>query len=226
LNTGFNMDFGIDFGRSKMTTLFLLLISLVTLNAGGRSALSVPEPKLLPPQVFDMEPYDDVVELQCEEFGNYLNFSGSQLKPIGKVAVSCYCDTKNNHCPTAVKYQDLWFRKGDPIGLKQYRPLPIPERDRIAILIKPPAKPLTEAQIASCASALVRLSLAFSLNRNLIMTVRVPGQSMDTFIAELRKQNFAPYQEVRQRITVLIALPLESEMGRREPTCFFQADGN
>jgi len=223
---GLATDSNYDFGTAKIFTLCLLAVSFVVLSAGGRSALRVREPRPLPPQVFDMAPYDDVVELQSEQLSNYLNFAGSQLKPIVKVAVSCYCDTKNNHCPQAVQYEDLWFRQGDPIGAKQYRPLPIPERDQIALLIKPRSKPLTEGEIASIAAALVRLRLAFSLNRNLIVTVRIPNQSMDGFIAALRKQNFVPYQEARQRLTVLIPLSLESEMGRREVTCFVQPDGN
>jgi hypothetical protein len=173
-----------------------------------------------------MEPYDDVMELQCEEVSNYLNFAGSKLHSIVKVGVSCYCATKSNHCPAALKYADLWFRQGDPIGSKQYCPLPIPERDQIAILLKPRLKPLTEVEVASCAGALVRLRLACSLNRNLIVVVRVPDRAMDSFVAALRKQNFLPYQEASQKINVLIPITLESELGRKEVTCFVQPDGN
>jgi hypothetical protein len=206
--------------------VILLAVSMLMLNGGGRSALRLKTPKPLPPQVFDMEPYDDVIELQCEELSNYLNFTGSQLKPIVKVAVSCYCDTKSNHCPQAVNYEDLWFASGDALGSKQARSFPIAERDQIAILIKPRLKPLSEGEIAACASALVRLRLALALNRNQLVTVRVPGQSMDGFIAQLRKQNFLPYQEIRQKLNVLIPIQLESEMGRKQVTCFVQADGN
>jgi hypothetical protein len=198
----------------------------VLLGAGGYSALHDHTPKPLPPQVFDMGPYDDVLELQCEELSNYLNFTGSRLKPIVRVSVSCYCDTKNNHCPQAVPYQDLWFAGGEAIGAKQKKSLPVPERDQVAILLKPRLKPLSDAEVTACAAALVRLRLALSLNRNLIVTVRIPAQYVEGFLAELRKQNFLPYQEARAKINVLIPLTLETELGKKYATCFVPPDAH
>jgi len=205
---------------AKMVMAMLLGACAVLLNGGGYSALHQRTAKVLPPQVFDMEPYDDVLEIQSEELSNYLNFAASKMKPIVKVTVSCYCDTKNNHSPQSIPYEDLWFRGGDPIGSKQMRSLPVPEQDQVAVLIKPRLKALSEAEIAACASALVRLRLALSLNRNAVVVVRIPGQSMDGFVAELRKQNFLPYQEVRTNLNVLIPLTLETELGKRQVTCF------
>ncbi len=186
-------------GRELVSTIFLLTVSILALTAGGRSALHEPTAKPLPPQVFDMGPYDDVIELQSEEFNNYLDFAGSQLKPIVKVGVSCYCDTKRKHCPDSVKFEDLWFRQGEPVGSKQHAPLPIPERDQVAILLKPRLKPLTEVEIVSCAGAIVRLRLTCSLNRNLIVVVRVPDRHMDDFVSALRKQNFSPTRRLDKK---------------------------
>lgn len=208
------------------STLILLFACNLLLGGGGYSGLHRPVQKVLPPQVFDMSPYDDVIELQSEELGKYLNFTGSRMTPIVKVSVACYIDTKNNHCPPAQAYQLLWYRGGDPIGSRQLSPLPVPERDQIAILLKPRSKPLSEGEVAACAGALVRLRLALSINRNSIIVVRVPSQSMDQFAAQLRKQNFFPYQEIRSRINVMVPITLENELGERLVTCFAPPDSD
>jgi hypothetical protein len=210
----------------RWTCLVLLSASYIFLGGRGYSGLHHPVEKVLPAQVFDMSPYDDVVELQSEVLSKYLNFTGSQMTPITKVSVACYLDTKNNHCPQAVPYEQLWYRGGDPIGSKQLRPLPVPERDQIAILLKPRSKSLGEAEVAACAGALVRLRLALSLNRNSIIVVRVPSQTMAEFANQLRKQNFFPYQEIRSQIKALVPITLENELGERLVTCFAPPDSD
>jgi len=200
------------------------LVCLAGLASGAvvQSGLRDRPVKLLPPQVFDMQPYDDVFEVEAEELANYLSFEGSKLNPIVRLKISCYCKPNVDHTVQPMKYQDLWLRGGDAIGLKQYAPMPAEDNDRVAILIKPRLKPYSEAEIAACSAALVRLRLALSLNSNLIDTVRVPGLTLDTFVAELRKQHFIPYKELRKRLEVLIPIPLESETGTKVVTCFVQ----
>ncbi|MBS1991311.1 MAG: hypothetical protein JSS83_12390 [Cyanobacteria bacterium SZAS LIN-3] len=196
------------------------LVPLASAVCSGQSGLSQKPARVLPPQVFDMEPYDDVLELEAEELSNYLNFEGSRLNPIVRVKVSCYCKTKIDHAAKALRYQDLWFRHGDAIGLKEYAPLPAEDGDRVALLIKPRFKPYNEAEIAACSAALVRLRLALSLNRNMIETVRVPGLTLEAFVDALRKQHFVPYKELRKHVDVLIPIPLESENGSKVVSCF------
>jgi len=202
----------------------LLLLSALSLAASGavfaQSGLRDIPAKVLPPQIFDRQPFDDVFEIESDELPNYLNFEGSKLNPIVRIKISCCCKTNVDHNAQPMKYQDLWLRGSDAIGLKQYAPMPAEENDRVAILVKPRLKPYSEAEVAACSSALVRMRLALSLNKNLIDTVRVPGLTLDTFVAELRKQHFIPYKELRRRLEVLIPIPLESETGSKVVSCF------
>lgn len=202
------------------TIFFGLLQSIAP--AVAQSGLHDRQPKTLPPQVFDMQPYDDVFEIESEELTNYLNFEGSKFNPIVRIKIKCFCKTNVDHGAQPIKYQDLWLRGGDVIGLKQYAPMPCEENDRVAILIKPRFKPYSETEIAGCSAALVRMRLALSLNKNLIDTVRVPGLTLDIFVAELRKQHFIPYKELRRHLDVLIPIPLESETGTKVVSCFVQ----
>ena len=80
--------------------------------AKGRSALSVPTPKVLPPQLFDMSPYDDVLQLQVREMPDYLNFQGSTLQPITRLRVACFCQTSTNRAAQAQDWQDYWYQGG------------------------------------------------------------------------------------------------------------------
>lgn len=186
----------------------------------GGSALHYNERNLLPPQLVDLGQYENVIELQCDEMNNYIKFSGTKLNSIVKVRVECRKDTKNNRNAPLFRYEDLWYQKGAPLGSKKYGPIPINERDQVAIFVKSKLGLMTEAEVAACASALVLLRLDLTLNRNLIVTIRVPDQALEGLVSELRKQNFARYDEIYEELDTLIPIQLETDIGRKETLCF------
>ena len=178
------------------------------------------ERNLLPPQMVDMAKYENVIELECEELKNYINFSGTKLNSIVKVKVECRKDTKNNRNAPLLRYEDLWYQKAAPLGSKKYGPIPINERDQVAIFVKSKLGLMTEAEVSACASALVLLRLDLTLNRNLIVTIRVPNQALEGLVSELRKQNFVRYDEIYEQLDTLIPIQLETDIGRKETLCF------
>lgn len=184
-----------------------------------RSALRFREMKPMPAQFIDFTAYDDVIKLTCEEKSNYLNFPSVKLKPIVKVSVSCLCSTKHNHYAPEAKYQELWFHKANPISCKHFTTFPIKERHEIGIFLISD-RTLSDAELAACASALVRLRLETAVNQNMIVTVRIPNDCFERLKLELQKQNFVSYRENSLNITTLIPIPLETELGRRETLCF------
>ena len=203
--------------------LVLLSCAAVLLQAGGRdggSALRYNERNLLPPQMVDYSQYQNVIELQCCELKNYINFASSKLDSVVKIRVECRKDTKNSRGAAPARYEDLWYQKGTLLGCKKYGNLPINEREEVAIFVKSNLGLMSEAEIAACAGALVLLRLDLTLNRNLIVTVRVPNQSLDGLITELRKQNFVRYDEIYAQLDTLIPIQLETDIGRRETLCF------
>lgn len=204
-------------------SLVLILCSAFLVQGGGQSggsALRYNERNLLPPQMVDLAQYENTIELQCKELKNYITFSGTKLNSIVKVRVECRKDTKANRNAPALRYEDLWYQKGSPLGSKKYGPLPITERDQVALFVKSELGLMTEAEIAACASALVLLRLDLTLNRNLIVTVRVPNQSLEGLVSELRKQNFVRYDEIYEELDMLIPIQLETDIGRKETLCF------
>lgn len=206
----------------KLNTIVAVAALSTLLQASGverESALHLGEKKPMPPQMVDYTKFDDVIELDCEEKSDYLNFAGAQMKPVVRVRVFCKCGTKQNQYATEVKYQDMWFKNSSPIGCKHFITLPLKERGRIGIFLKNPDT-LNDAEIAACAAALVKLRLEATLNKNIIDTVRIPSYMYERMKLELQKQNFFSYREHGTRITTLIAIPLETDVGKREVMCF------
>jgi hypothetical protein len=212
---------------SKFQILLVTAIALIAgstvdsfAERGPNSALRFREKKQLPSQVLDLSTYDDVIELDCRELKDYLTYPGTKITPIVKVSAWCRCDTKNNSEAPRTKYEDLLFGQDKAIGSKRFASIPIRERDQIAIFVKTNGDNLSEAEAVACANALIRLRLELGLNRNSILTVRIPHQSIQTMIAALREKNFRPYRECSQRISVLISIPLETDLGAREMMCY------
>ena len=208
--------------NQKISLVLFFCIAFLLQGGGqsGGSALRYNERNLLPPQLVDLGQYENVIELQCDEMKNYIKFSGSKLNSIVKVKVECRKDTKNNRNAPPVRYEDLWYQKGAPLGSKKYGPLPINERDQVAIFVKSKLGLMTDAEVSACASALVLLRLDLTLNRNLIVTVRVPNQALEGLVSELRKQNFVRYDEIYEELDTLIPIQLETDIGRKETLCF------
>lgn len=206
---------------AKCLLLFALWLWSANAEAGeATSALRFGPKRPVPSQLIDPSMYDDMVELEIKELKNHLTFSNSKLMPIVRVKVSCRCDTRHDRDAQSVKYEELWFGKDVSIGCRRSIPLPIKERDQVAIFLTVSTNNLTEAEIAACARALVRLRLETMLNRNALITVRVPSYALEELVAELEKENFYPYKDYRASINFLIPIPLETELGAREVMCF------
>lgn len=175
----------------------------------------VPSPRL------DFEEFDDVIELECRTLKEYITYTGTKLGDIVKVRVNCHCDTKINKESSAQRYEDLWYQRSQSIGQRKFNTLPVRECDQVAIIVKEdPLHALTGNEAAACAAALVLMRLELTVNRNLIAKVRVPNNSLDNLVSELRKQNFYPYAEISEQIDTMIPIQLETDSGKREVLCF------
>jgi hypothetical protein len=208
---------------SQKFSMVLFCCATLLLQAGGRnggSALQYNERNFMPPQMVDFSQYDNVVELQCDELKNYISYSGTKLNAVVKVRVECRKDTRNNRAAPLLRYEDLWYQKSAPLGSKKYGSLPIEERSQVAIFVKSKLGLMSDAEIAACASTLVRLRLELTLNRNLVATIRVPNQSLEGLVCELRKQNFVRHSEIFEDLDTLIPIQLETDIGRKETLCF------
>ena len=195
-------------------------------QAGGQSALRDRPPKVLPPQLFDMSVYDDVLQLHLQSgregvsSPDGVDFPGSDLKGLTRVKVSCFPQTSTNRSAQKVDCDSFKCLDGRVVSEKLTIAWPIKPRDRVAVLLENRVKPFSDAELAACSAVLARLRLALSLNGNVLVAVRVPDPCMDRLIAEMRRKNFYPYKEVRARLSTLIPIAIESDLGRKEMTCF------
>lgn len=212
---------------SRKTLALSLALSSLLLQSSGldqSSTLQRRERKPLPPQLVDYAQYDDVVVLHCEEQPGFIKFDGVQLKPVVRVRVNVRVNTRENRWAPEQKYEELWFKEGTPIGSKVLTSSPIKERHEVGIFLKDGSDILNDSEIAACASALVRLRLEANLNKNQILTVRIPSTIFERLKVELQKQNFVSYRENSLTIRTLIPIPLESEFGKREVMSFMPRD--
>lgn len=209
--------------KTHLGVLTLLALSTVLIQGGGRtpgSALQYRERRPLPPQVVDLAPYDDIIELKTERLPSYLDFDGSKLSPTIRVRSSYRTDTNKGKASSDIKFEDIWYANGKPVGLKRFNRLAIKQYDRVGVFVSAKSGSMTEPEAIALANALVRVRLETSMNRNLLVTVRVPNEKLELLKAELEKQNFTPYGRTDRPSKALIALPLETEVGRREVMCF------
>lgn len=204
------------------TTALVALASILAQASGIErgSALHRGEKKPMPPQMVDYTKFDDVIVLDCEERPGYIKFQGSQLSPVVRVRVNVRRDTRQNQFASESKYQDLWFNEILPIGSKRFTTNPIKEKHEIGIFLKQGAESMNDAEIAACAAALVRLRLEAHMNRNQLLTVRIPSNIFERLKIQLQRQNFVSYRENSLNITTLIPIPLETEFGKREVMAF------
>lgn len=204
-------------------SLVLICFASLLMQGGGRnggSALHLNERNFLPPQMVDYSQYENVIEIQCQEIKNHMTFTGTRLNSVVKVKVECRKGTKENREAPLLRYEDLWYQKGTPLGSKKHCVLPINEGEPVALFVKSKLAGLSDAEISACASALIQLRLDLTLNRNLVLTVRVPNQSLEGLVSELRKQNFVRYDEIYEELDTLIPIQLETDIGRKETLCF------
>lgn len=158
--------------------------------------------------------YDWIVEAQTEELKDYLNFPGSNLKPIFKAAVTYKSLDPKAHAQP-VKYEDLFYRSCDAIGCRRYHTFDITSGDGVAIRISTKSQPAKPEEACAAANIIVRLLLDSYLNGNSVPSVLLPYPIFNQVISDLHRENFYSAGEAPpdQPVFSSIILELRSEPG-------------
>jgi hypothetical protein len=182
----------------------LLLTALLSSGEQGKTAAS--------------RSFHCLIDIETEPVDDYMTFEGSQLVPIIKATVSYRMADGQTPAESASssKYEELWYRGGDPIGCESSEKLGTRELSLTQIRISSKSAHPSQAEIAAQANALVRIYLDAYLRFALLTSVVVPDELFSSILNSLAKENFMAGQYVYgSSIDPSIYLPLESQSGKQ-----------
>jgi hypothetical protein len=136
-----------------------------------------------------------LVLLTAEEVPKYLDYKGSHLNPVVKVKIAIR-EIDKNRDQTEVKYEDLWYADGQPVGLVRYRRFGI---EQCQIMLRVNQAHMEDSQLQPMANAIVRLYLDALLNNNTLYSIAVPDQSFLAMIDAFAYQRFFSPQDMGSR---------------------------
>jgi hypothetical protein len=133
--------------------------------------------------------------LGLQEASHYMNYEGSSLKPLTKVAVSyrwfsppAESRAENEHSRI---YEDFWYHKGSLLGSRFRNRLSLPPDSAGAIVIG--KNTLTPDNARCLTNAIVRLALDLHFQKLVVDVVYVPLPQYDAVVANMGMYRF--YQD-------------------------------
>ncbi|PWU01977.1 MAG: hypothetical protein C5B53_02215 [Candidatus Melainabacteria bacterium] len=124
--------------------------------------------------------------LTAERVPKYLEYSNSQLMPVVRIKIA-YREIDKNRDNTEVKYEDLWYAGGRPVGLERYHSLDLHGSQ---IILRVNQQELDEREINPVANSIVRVFLDAALNDNSVYSCIVPNEPFDTILSAFQNQRF------------------------------------
>lgn len=132
--------------------------------------------------------------LDTDELKEHLNYKGSQLHPLIRVRASFRSYLKERHefedSPPA-RYEELWYHKGTPVGLRRYSRLEAPRGQFGAIVVRPCQIEKAGSDLA-ITNAVVRLLLDLQFKKLATNLVLVPEGAYDLIASDLGSYRFYP----------------------------------
>jgi hypothetical protein len=129
------------------------------------------------------KPYDWTMDIKTQQLERQFDYPGSTIKPIVKTELQYYPSESES---TKTKYQHIWYANGKPLGMERLHKLEITEGDGVSIRVVHKTDSPTSGEYKAAANAILRVLVDAYLNKNAIVTVRVPVASFNSIVNELR----------------------------------------
>lgn len=166
--------------------------------------------------------FDWVITVTTEELKNYFTFPGTNLNPIVKVTVS-YQDKKTTKGEDQ-KYEDMYFRGCEAVGLRRYSVLNINNTGLGAIRIQHKNADAGTGETCAAANAITRLLLDTYILGDAPSVVLVPRTSFAAIGQDLRRENFYPFDSnADQAVPASIILSLASEPDGNRQSMYYNS---
>lgn len=176
--------------------LALLLASILSFGFSGSSCFaSISEMSEDLPDDYLGTEFAWVMVLNSSDAKYYLNYPGSKLSPLTKVAVRyrAFPQKSQSTIPTTTSYEDLWYKGEVPVGLRRYNDIAIPYLSNGAMIFCPAEdQPDLDKRASAIADAIVRLLVDVQLRMGVTALVLVPNEDYESVAAALTQFNFFP----------------------------------
>jgi hypothetical protein len=139
------------------------------------------------------------VEVSAQRQDLFLNYPGSKLAPVFKVAIECSQRGSQFH------YQNIFYSHCNAVGLRQYHALDITPGTAGLIRIKSVPDQIAEEGCA-VANAVTRVYLHVYLKGAMLKYVAVPKESFDLIVHGLEHYGFRRFTPVPERPMAAAAL--------------------
>jgi hypothetical protein len=130
-----------------------------------------------------VQPYDWTVEIQTQKLTRQFDYPGSVLQPIVKAEIQYY---STNAPANKTAYENIWFNNGKAVGLERLHNLDINQGDGVSLRIVGKTGALSPEECKAAANAILRMTLDTYLNRNAVVTVRLPDSYFTQIISALQ----------------------------------------
>jgi hypothetical protein len=176
-----------------LSACFALIILIASpINAEIRSDLRDPYLE----REFDWAMFMDTRELK-----QFLNYSGSKLHPLIKVRITFRSFSRGDtvNYIAAKPYEELWYYRSKPLGLRRYQRLDIQSRYLGAVVVGPVDENIDKTERSNAiANALVRLIVDLQFRDISTAVVLVPKDQYDQIAEGLGRYKFYPDLQISE----------------------------
>jgi len=161
--------------------------------------------------------FTSVIDIEGEQIDDYMTFAGSKLSPIIRVTISYWQDNPNdidNPKQLKTKYEELWYRSGDPLACSACQRLGLNEGSITQINIRSRSPQPSKDELRAEGNALVRVYFDATLIHALPTAIIVPSDIFFEMKNVLTDENFFDLKDGSdQNLDPSIMLPLIAEDG-------------
>jgi hypothetical protein len=148
-----------------------------------------------------------------QRLDRFLNYPGSTLAPITKTLVEYYQSDKN------VRYEDLFYSRCQPVGLRQYHSLDLIAGSSGIIRISNLGQSSEDG--CAAANAAIRTFVDVFLTRAILLYIVVPKDSFDNLVEGMEHYGFCQPNTVGHPGTIVANITLVSEPPGRTISMFY-----
>lgn len=167
--------------------------------------------------------FTQVVDISTERLPNHIKGSknGFDSLVLAKIRM------RKVENPTGQKYETVWFRKGDPVGVRRFGKLPFEAPQKVALRVIHSAGNADDSEIRAAANACLRLYLDLHAHSIAPDAIIVPRASFGAFVQRFNQLNFysAEMPPPDTPVYTSIVLSVESEPPGQRQLLFYSGRG-
>lgn len=167
--------------------------------------------------------FSQIVDIKTERLKNYLRNDKNGFDNLVLARVNSQSIKEKNE----KKYEVIWYRTGDPVGLRRLGGLAFQAPQKIALHVRHASYPAGDDEIKAAADACLRMFLDLHAKTMSPSAIIVPKQSFNAFVQRMNQLNFYSAEEPEPNMPVYssVILSVESEPPGVRQLLFYSGRG-